>query len=101
MTPPNNMRRAGAALLSCALALTVLLSCLFVAAEADHDCEGDGCPVCELIQAVSHGIDQGGIAPASAGGAHALPLPVMALAALSFLALVRDTPHSLGVRLDL
>ncbi|MBO5560155.1 MAG: hypothetical protein J6A07_00730 [Firmicutes bacterium] len=31
------------------LLAAILLSTLLVAAEADHDCEGDGCPVCACI----------------------------------------------------
>jgi hypothetical protein len=40
---------AGAALCVC-LVLTALFSENFTAVRADHDCPGEGCPVCLLIQ---------------------------------------------------
>ena len=42
-------RRILAGVLALAALLALLLSAFYVAAEADHDCTGEDCPVCALI----------------------------------------------------
>lgn len=39
---------------ACLLLIALSLSVLCAPLHADHDCAGDGCPVCALIQAVQH-----------------------------------------------
>ncbi|MCD7845814.1 MAG: hypothetical protein LUG57_08205 [Oscillospiraceae bacterium] len=43
--------RAAALLMALVLGLVMLLSALYIIENADHDCVGDGCPVCERIAA--------------------------------------------------
>ena len=42
--------RIAAGFVGLMLLVIVLLSTLFIAAEADHDCPGEDCPVCICIQ---------------------------------------------------
>ncbi len=45
-----NMRKRGYALLFCiGFVLMLLVSSAFLIREADHDCCGEHCPVCEMI----------------------------------------------------
>ena len=43
--------RIAALLLAVAVLVITLYSALFVAAEADHDCVGEGCPICYQVEA--------------------------------------------------
>ena len=42
-------RRAIVIVISCLFILMLLFSHLFILAEADHDCSGENCPICEVI----------------------------------------------------
>lgn len=48
--PALGGRRLAAGLLLTAFLLVMLFSAVFPAAEAGHDCTGDGCAVCAVIQ---------------------------------------------------
>jgi len=56
-------RRVVSAFCGVILLAALLFSSLFVVAESDHDCEGDGCPVCLLLQACVSGFQQTGMLP--------------------------------------
>ena len=43
-------RNPAAAILAVTLALVMLFSALFIVLEADHDCHGEECRICEQIQ---------------------------------------------------
>ena len=43
--------RIAALLLAVTVLVITLYSALFVAAEADHDCVGEGCPICYQVEA--------------------------------------------------
>ncbi|MBQ6552504.1 MAG: hypothetical protein IJL83_02685 [Clostridia bacterium] len=95
MTKKN---RVIATVLAVVFALAVALSLVFIAAEADHDCSGEDCPVCELL-ALCRGVLRGVLAAA---------FVCLAAAALRTAALSRSarsalraaiTPASLKVKL--
>ena len=44
-------KRIAALLLAVTVLLVMLYSALFIAAEADHDCVGEGCPICYQVDA--------------------------------------------------
>ena len=46
-------RKTGTMALTTLLVFVMLFSLVFVIAEADHDCSGEDCPVCEIIAIVS------------------------------------------------
>lgn len=45
----TNRKRAGALLLCIGLILVLSVSIIFIAHEADHDCCGEDCPICQMI----------------------------------------------------
>jgi hypothetical protein len=45
----TNVKRTGALVLCIVLVLTLAVSAAFIAYEADHDCSGEDCPVCQTI----------------------------------------------------
>lgn len=47
--PPVRPRRVTALLLGLLLALSLLLSAVFILAERHHDCEGEHCSICAAI----------------------------------------------------
>ena len=51
----TNKKRAIAVIVAAAILLVVIFSSVFIAAEADHDCVGENCPICCQI-AVCKGI---------------------------------------------
>ena len=51
----TNRKRVTAAIVAAAILLVVVFSSFFIAAEADHDCVGENCPICCQI-AVCKGI---------------------------------------------
>lgn len=56
----RNKLRIAAILLILAVLFFVLFSVFFIVHEADHDCSGDDCPVCMLIQIYEDNIRQVG-----------------------------------------
>ncbi len=45
-----NVKRIAAGIMGLMMLIIVLFSAFFIAAEADHDCTGEDCPVCACIQ---------------------------------------------------
>lgn len=45
----NKRTRAAAMALACVLALILLFSVFFIVLEADHDCAGEDCAVCAVL----------------------------------------------------
>ena len=83
-----------------ALLVIVLLSVLFLAAEADHDCAGADCPICAYMQACANTLRRS-VGAALARPAAAVPVIFFLLAAvLSAAVLTRETPVSRGIRLN-
>ena len=46
----SRAKRITAGLMGLTLLLVVLLSALFLVVEADHDCAGEDCPICAVMQ---------------------------------------------------
>ena len=65
----KNRLRIAATLMAAAVLFFVMFSAFLIVHEADHDCSGDDCPVCMLIQLCEDNIRQlGSGAPVSAAG---------------------------------
>ncbi|MCR5332257.1 MAG: hypothetical protein K6E62_13900 [Lachnospiraceae bacterium] len=78
----------------------VLFSSLFIAAEADHDCVGDDCPICVCIQQCEntlHGICDGTVALSSVVFSFIFILFVVAIPVA---AVISNSPVSRKVRLN-
>lgn len=97
----NPIRRLALTALAILVGLSVFVSCMFLAAEADHDCEGDHCAVCSVMQAAAQVVSLGADRPV-----------VLVSCALAFAACIlillpkrivrcAQTPVSLGIRLNI
>lgn len=89
------------AFLACATILIVtLFSVLFIVREADHDCIGEGCPICVCIRNAEHTLKQLGMGFAGTTGW----MPAAALLSLTVFCVLRavpcETPISQKVRLN-
>ncbi|MBQ7562497.1 MAG: hypothetical protein IJT16_00740 [Lachnospiraceae bacterium] len=56
----SNTRRIAAGIVGVMMLVVVLFSASYIAAEADHDCAGDDCPVCVCIQLCENILNQVG-----------------------------------------
>ncbi len=54
-------KRFAAGLTALIVALFVILASAYIAAETDHDCRGEHCPVCECIQRFRASMESGNI----------------------------------------
>ena len=79
----NSMMETLVAMLGMAMLVVVLFSAVFVASETHHDCQGDGCPVCEILQQCENNLNQ--------LGSGIIPLAVAVMAAFYLFAGVSDT----------
>lgn len=66
-------KRIAALLLAVTVLLVMLYSALFIAAEADHDCVGENCPICYQINVCQNALKNLSLAVCAAVFAAALP----------------------------
>ena len=93
-------KRLEAGILGGLLLILVLFSAFYIAAEADHDCCGEDCPICACIRQCEHTLHGAG-AKAAAHGFVLLPVLIVLLAAGPFpAAFPQETPVSGKVRLN-
>lgn len=96
----NNKMRLAAAFLAAAILIIVLFSVFFIAHEADHDCTGDGCPVCALIQTCENNLRQLGGGTAASYAVGVLVFLTLAMPVLTAFATIALTPVSRKIRLN-
>ncbi len=96
----KNMKKTAAGIMAIMMLLVMLSSAYFLAAHADHDCDGEDCPVCACIHQCENLIRGVGDCAAAVS---AVLLPVF----LTFLFLscgigpmIGDTPVSMKVRMN-
>ncbi len=92
--------RIAAGILALALLAVVLFSAFYLAAEAEHDCAGEDCPICACIrqcESILRGLGDG---TALRSAAVAPVILVLIAAAFSAAAVLRNTPVSGKVRLN-
>lgn len=95
MTKKN---RRAALLLSVAVVFVVLSSVLYIAHEANHDCIGEGCPICAQIEICEHILKA--LSGASAAASAAVLTYMMPAQAIRFADRVPgNTPVMLKVKL--
>ena len=95
-----NYKRSAAFLLGVLLLSVMLLSAAFLAAEADHDCTGEDCPVCacmQLCERTLHNLSDGAALQAAV-----VVSVIFALVSgsLPFPGFSRETPVSRKIRLN-
>lgn len=92
--------RTLAGIVSVLLLIALLFSAFYVVAEADHDCSGEDCPICDCIQQCERILDQfcNGI---FLSVSITIPLFSTALLVFSFLRIImQDTLVARKVRLN-
>ncbi len=99
-TEKNSNKRLAAAFLAMAVLFFVLFSVFFIAHEADHDCSGDGCPVCALIQMCEDNIRQLGSGTAASAAVSVLVFLTLAMPVFTAFAINVSTPVSRKIRLN-
>ena len=83
-----------------AMLFVVLFSAVFVTVEAFHDCDGDSCPICTLIQQCENNLNQLGDGSAPIYMTFLTVLLVAAVISLKENVLVYSTPVSSMVRMN-
>ena len=95
----KNAKRILAGVLALLLLLALVLCALCIAAEADHDCTGEDCPVCALVHQCENLLRQ--LAAAIAAAAAAAVVGVLCTSAVRHPCILRRvTPVSFKVRLN-
>ncbi len=54
----ENIRKAGIAIIGIAMLVVVLFSAIFVTVETFHNCDGEDCPICEMIHQCENNLNQ-------------------------------------------
>lgn len=92
--------RIAAGIMGLLLLITVLFSAFFIAAEADHDCRGDDCPVCACVRQCENTIHQIGSGTAASVSV-ILPIFFFLILSVRFTAdFLRGTPVSRKIRMN-
>ncbi len=93
-------KKIAAGVMATMMLVIVLLSAAFIAAESDHDCCGDDCPICACLELCENNICH------ISGGAvqAAIIVPIVFICYISFFFVSyiyrRETPVSRKVRLN-
>lgn len=100
---PEGAERCLASVLLCILiALTLVAPAIFIAAEANHHCSGEGCPICHEIVQCIHAEEQIGTGAGAVASLVATTSVVACVSVPVFLSpALSRTPVSLRVRLDI
>lgn len=96
----SNCKRVAVGIICMMILVVVLFSAFYIAAEADHDCGGDDCPICACIQQCELILNQftnGVMAQAAAAVAVSLLVLAAAITAYTF---IQATPVSRKVQLN-
>lgn len=96
----STLIRTFATITAIAMLLVVLLAGIFIALEADHECEGEDCPICECLEQCRATLHQLGTA-AVAGKAMLFPILLLIVSGIHLVRVVRkETPVSIKVQLN-
>ncbi len=95
----RDARRITAGIIGLLMLVTMLFSAFYIAAEINHDCSGEDCPVCACIQQCENtlrGVGNGTPLPVSVIGISLILLITACCPAV----ISQDTPVSRKVRLN-
>jgi len=95
----SKSKRFVSGILAILLLSVMLFSTFYIAHEADHDCTGEGCPICACIQQCQNTLHQIGDGMAMPS-AVVLPTIFTLLICLRTITVLQDTPVSRKVRLN-
>lgn len=96
----KNKKRIAAGIIGFLLLFAVQFFAFYLAAEANHNCSGDDCPICTCMQQCEHFLQQTG---AGADGSVSVILPVFGIfLCVVFVSadIVQETPVSQKVRMN-
>lgn len=100
VSPNAHSRRVMAGLCAAFMLATIAFSSIFISVEADHDCDGQDCPICLEMQNCIENLQLVGSAMPTCDS----PLPVTPLSTVETVPCVRYAPattlQSLDVRFD-
>lgn len=96
----TSSRRFSAALLAAVLTVVMLFTVFFIALESNHDCPGEDCAVCALLQACESILRQAALAGAVLAGAELTRRALSSHALRTSGAFIPATPISLRVKLS-
>lgn len=94
------MRKTLAVIVSVLMILTVMFSVFFIAAEADHECEGAHCHVCECIEICVTILQRFGFKASSSSAVGASAFVALLAVLIPAGTYTFTTPVSLKVRLN-
>jgi len=95
------LKRLIAAAVAAAFLFGILIAGLFIIIEADHECEGEHCHVCECLEQCQAALHQIGFAPAS-GRSCTIPFLILLILALPCTdRRFKETPVSEKVQLNI
>lgn len=96
----STLIRTFAAITAIAMLLVILLAGIFIILEADHDCEGEDCPVCECMEQCQATLHQLGSITVT-GKAVLFPILLLIVLSVHIVAVFpKQTPVSIKVRLN-
>ncbi|SDB08080.1 MULTISPECIES: hypothetical protein [unclassified Butyrivibrio] len=96
----NRIRNLIVAYFAFAMLFVVLFSAVFVSVETFHNCDGDSCPVCALLQQCENNLNQLGDGSANLYAAFLAVILFVAILELKDNVLVYSTPVSSMVRMN-
>lgn len=99
MKADNNHRRLAAWILAATIILSLILSFSFEIKEANHDCQGESCPICAMIQQFEDNFRSAGPAVPDTSDAIAVCSIALTLCTITVF-VVSDTLISRKVRLN-
>ena len=92
-------RRITAMVFAAIVLLSMIFSLFIIVSEADHDCTGDSCPVCDVIVSCQDTLKALGASFGTSAIAYALLFFIAPFSSLSLILLFTETPVSLKVKL--
>ncbi len=95
----TNKKRLAAIVFAAVVLFALMISLFVITCEADHDCAGENCLVCAVIELCRKTLETFGGVPASAGIAFAYSLFITQAVSVLRIVTCSGTPVSLKVRL--
>ena len=96
----STLIRTFATITAIAMLLVILLAGIFIALEADHECEGEDCPICECLEQCQATLHQLGSVTVTSK-AVLFPVLLLIVSGIHFARVIRrETPVSIKVQLN-
>ena len=100
MSTKSTLIKIPALIMAIAMLSAVLLAGFFIAIEAEHDCEGEDCPICECLEQCHAILNQTGSAPVTCKGIVFSVALLITFCVHITRVFRRETPVTIKVRLN-